>query len=182
MSIIKLNDLQAACRTVKGKSNAAKFYPFFDKYFNEYGISTVGDEAMFYAQTLHESMDFSRTRELGSHGYLDKYDTGKLAVALGNTPEDDDDGQKYCGRGLIQITGKYNYAAIAKDTGIDFLAKPELLEQPEYAVLSACWFWRKKNLSKICTDVHAVTRRINGGLNGLQERMDYWQKLLRAAA
>jgi putative chitinase len=178
---IKPVHIQSACTTVAGKMRVDKFYPYFVKYFDKYGISTIGAEAMFLAQVMHESGEFRFVKELGSDKYLDKYDTGTLAARLGNTPEDDNDGAKFCGRGLIQITGLRNYAALSKDTGIDFVGNPELLEQPEHAVMSACWFWHKNNLGKICTDIRSVTRRINGGLNGLEERQNYWQKLMRAA-
>ena len=179
---LTLAHIQQACRTERGKARAAIFYPWFQHYFDQYGISTIGAEIMFLAQVMHESGEFRYVRELGNDAYLDKYDTGTLAARLGNTPEDDDDGQKYRGRGLIQITGKRNYTNLARDTGLDVVDHPELLEQPEYAVVSACWFWHKNNLSKICTDIRSVTRRINGGLNGLQDRMDYWAQLSKGVA
>lgn len=178
---LKSDAIQQACRTVNGKRRVAEMYPFMQQYFDAYGISTIGAEVMFVAQVLHESAEFRYLRELGNDKYLDKYDTGKLAADLGNTPEDDDDGQRYCGRGLIQITGLRNYTDLSKDTGIDFVAHPEWLEEPEYAVMSACWFWQKRKLNLYCTDIRAATRRINGGYNGLQERMDYWTKLMKGA-
>jgi putative chitinase len=126
---------------------------------------------------MHESAEFKYTREIGSDAYLSKYDTGTLAKRLGNTPEADGDGIKFCGRGLIQLTGHSNMLAFAKASGIDVIANPEYLETPEGAVHSACWFWKKNNLDKISNDLKAVTRRINGGLNGINERLAYFNRL-----
>lgn len=152
--------------------------------FNKYGINTPLRISHFLGQIEHESAGFKYLKELGSHSYLDKYDTGSLAKALGNTPENDDDGQKYCGRGYIQVTGKSNYTQLSKDTGIDFLNHPELLEQEPNAVLSALWYWGKRNLNALADkdDVKTITKKINGGYNGLSERINLvnkWKKLLK---
>jgi len=146
-----------------------------DKYktlFNSYHVNTPLRIAHFMAQIEHESGGFKYLRELGSDKYLDKYDTGKLASRLGNTPEDDNDGQKYCGRGYIQITGKSNYIMLSKDTRIDFLNHPELLEQEANAIVSALWFWNKNKLNALADldNIETITKRINGGFNGLAER------------
>ena len=77
----------------------------------DYQITTPKRIAAFLAQIGHESGELRYVRELGSDQYLSKYDTGTLAARLGNTPEADGDGQKYRGRGLIQITGRRNYLA-----------------------------------------------------------------------
>lgn len=135
-------------------------------------------KAMFLAQIMHESAECRYTRELASGA---AYDTGKLAKALGNTPEADGDGQKYKGRGLIQVTGFYNYRDVGKYFGIDFLAKPELLEEPKWATLSAAWFWNSRKLSNIADKgteeaFRLVTKRINGGYNGWEDRLKYWKR------
>lgn len=147
----------------------------WDKYktlLNKSGINTPLRLAHFFAQIDHESGGFKYLAELGSHKYLDKYDTGKLAKALGNTPEDDDDGQKYKGRGFIMITGLSNYKELSKATEIDFVKNPQLLEQEVNAMISALWFWNKKGLSSFADkdDIMTITKRINGGYNGLNER------------
>ena len=144
----------------------------YKSLLNSYHVNTPLRLAHFFAQIDHESGGFKYTKELGSNSYLDKYDTGPLAKRLGNTPEDDDDGQKYCGRGFIQITGRANYMVLSKDTRIDFLNHPELLEKEANAMISALWFWGKKGLNALADkdDVVGITKRINGGTNGLEDR------------
>ncbi|WP_010490784.1 glycoside hydrolase family 19 protein [Pseudomonas sp. S9] len=136
--------------------------------------------AMFLAQVGHESGQLQFTRELGGNAYLAKYDTGRLAERLGNTPEADGDGQFYRGRGLIQITGRFNYlkcsAALFGDDRL--LRTPELLEQPEWAAQSAGWFWWTKELNTLADQglFTKVTRKINGGVNGLKDRLELWER------
>lgn len=88
---------------------------------------------------------------------------------MGNTLHGE--GWKYRGRGLKQLTGKDNYAAYQDSTGVQVLDKPELLLSPAYAADSAGWFWHQNKCDAIADDVEALTRRINGGLTGLQERI-----------
>ena len=92
---------------------------------------------------------------------------------LGNTSKGD--GPRYKGRGFIQITGRHNYSLISQDLGEDFVNNPELLEQDEWAVASAFWFWKRNRLNGFADndDVLTITKRINGGTNHLQERKDY---------
>ena len=112
----------------------------------KFAIITRLRMAAFIAQIGHESGQLRYVRELGNDKYLAKYDTGRLAQRLGNTPEADGDGQKYRGRGLIQVTGHHNYEACSEALFGDsrLLNAPELLEQPVYAALSAGWFWQKE--------------------------------------
>ena len=160
-----------------------QLYEKYKSQFNKHQVNTDLRTAHFMAQIEHESAGFKYLKELGSNKYLDKYDTGTLAKRLGNTPEDDDDGQKYCGRGYIQITGLANYKELTKDTGIDFVTHPELLEQEPNAIISALWFWNKRNLNIYADkdDIKAITKRINGGYNGLTDRilkLEKWKTLL----
>ncbi len=119
-------------------------------------------------------------RELGSDQYLSKYDTGPLAVRLGNTADADGDGQKYRGRGLIQVTGRRNYLICSQALFGDerLLLQPELLEQPQWAAESAAWFWHSNGLNELADNDQftTITRRINGGLNGLEERLRLWTR------
>ena len=100
------------------------------------------------------------------------------ARALGNTPAADGDGQRYKGRGLIQITGRSNYAACGKALGVDLLSNPSQLETPALAARSAGWFWASNKLNRYADngDFIGLTRRINGGTNGLADRMALWER------
>ena len=141
-------------------------------------IDTPKRQAAFLAQVGHESGELRYVRELGGEQYLSKYDTGTLAVRLGNSPEADGDGQKYRGRGLIQITGRRNYLACSRALFGDerLLHFPELLEQPQWAAESAAWFWHSNGLNELADQDQftTITRRINGGLNGLEHRQQLW--------
>jgi putative chitinase len=153
---------------------------------DKYQINTRLRMAAFIAQVGHESGQFNWVRELGGDQYLSKYDTGTLAARLGNTPEADGDGQKYRGRGLIQITGRDNYLACSKALFGDdrLLRNPETLEQAEWACKSAAWFWNSRNLNALADtgSFETITRRINGGLNGLAERLEFYQRALKVLA
>ena len=125
--------------------------------------------AAFLAQIGHESGSLVYVKELGGSSYFAKYDGRK---DLGNTQQGD--GARFCGRGLIQITGRANYDRASQALfGDDRLLKnPELLEQPEWAAKSAVWYWSTRNLNALAdqdrfTD---ITRAINGGTNGLEDR------------
>jgi putative chitinase len=89
---------------------------------------------------------------------------------LGNTSEEE--ASKFLGRGLIQLTGKENYGNCGLGIGVDLLADPALLLDPRYAALSAGWFWNKKGLNALAdtSDIETMTKRINGGLIGLDDR------------
>ncbi|KRP73901.1 MULTISPECIES: glycoside hydrolase family 19 protein [Pseudomonas] len=143
-------------------------------------INTPQRAAAFLAQIGHESGELHYVRELGSDQYLTKYDTGSLAARLGNTPEADGDGQKYRGRGLIQITGRRNYLACSQALFADdrLLLQPQLLEQPQWACESAAWFWQSNGLNELADkgQFTTITRRINGGLNGLDDRLQLWAR------
>jgi len=140
---------------------------------DEYGISSDIEQAGFIAQVMHESGECRYVKELASgSAYEGRKD-------LGNTSPGD--GIKYKGRGLIQITGKANYKQLSDEFGVDFVSNPELLESPEWAAKSAAWFWNSRKLSAIMdanTDdaFKLVTKRINGGYNGLDDRIKYWNR------
>lgn len=103
-----------------------------------------------------------------------------LAARLGNTPEADGDGQRYRGRGLIQITGHNNYlrCSLALFGDERLLRTPELLELPQWAAESAAWFWWVNGLNLLADkeQFNTITRRINGGLNGLEDRLQLWSR------
>jgi len=136
--------------------------------------------AAFIAQVGHESGELRYVTELGSDRYLARYDTGSLALRLGNTPQADGDGQLYCGRGLIHITGRDNYEACSRALFGDarLLAQPQLLELPRWACESAGWFWHSHGLNALAdrSEFNRITRLINGGLNGLESRLKFWAR------
>lgn len=136
---------------------------------SRYGVNTPLRKAHFWAQLSHESGDFKYTKELGNDLYFKKYDGRK---DLGNIVSGD--GLRFKGRGYIQVTGRNNYAQISKDTGIDYLNNPQWLEREADALTSALWYWDTRKLNAIADkdDVLTLTKRINGGTNGLQDRKD----------
>lgn len=143
----------------------------------EYEVNTKFRQSAFLAQAAHESGGFKYVRELW--GPTDAQSKYEGRADLGNTQPGD--GSRFRGRGLIQITGRANYAACGEALGLDLLAHPELLEEPENAARSAGWFWRDyKHLNELADQqlFSAITRRINGGTNGLAERIALYHRAL----
>ena len=137
------------------------------------GIDTALRLCHFMAQLAHESAHFQVTREFASGAaYEGRKD-------LGNTQPGD--GKRYRGRGLIQTTGRANYREARDDirrmdpSAPDFEADPETLEEFPWALLAGISYWRRRNINAVADrdDVEAVTRKINGGINGLPERQKY---------
>ena len=164
--------------------SAGVFVPVLNTAMVRFQIIGTKRVAAFIAQIGHESGQFRYVRELGSDQYLSKYDTGSLAKRLGNTPEADGDGQKYRGRGLIQITGRANYKACGEALGLDLINQPELLEKPQHACMSAAWFWASRGLNTLADagQFDTITRRINGGHNGAAERQALYVRALKVLA
>lgn len=162
------------------KDVADLYLPYINGYNEVFKIDTPLRMAHFLAQIAHESNELRNVKEIGSSSYFEKYDTGKLKKMLGNLKPGD--GYRYRGRGLIQITGRANYMEYQKSSRCkgDIITHPELLEKPLGAVKSAMWFWESHGLNKLADkdSVLAVTRRINGGTNGLESRKNYlaWAK------
>lgn len=156
------------------------FVPALNTAMPRWEIDNPRRIAAFLAQIGHESGQLRYVKELGSDRYLSRYDTGSLALRLGNTPEADGDGQRYCGRGLIQVTGRNNYQACSRALFGDdrLLELPQLLEQPRWAAESAAWFWHSRGLNSLADrgDFNRITRHINGGLNGLEDRLQLWAR------
>lgn len=161
--------------------NVDTYLPYLNEYMPKFGIEGKLRICHFLAQVAHESGEFRYSQEIASGK---AYDTGKLAVALGNTPEADGDGQKYKGRGLIQLTGTTNYRRfneyLQKNFGnkADVLKNPEIVATPEYAVMTACWFFATSGCLALADkdDIKAVTKRVNGGLNGFDQRKKYYER------
>jgi len=164
-----------------------------EETFAKYDISTPQRQAAFIGQCAHESGNFKALQEnlnYSAEGLMktwpsrfatkeiaDQYARQPAKIAgkvyngrLGNTSEEE--ASKYLGRGLIQLTGKENYGNCGLGIGVDLLADPALLLDPRYAALSAGWFWNKKGLNALADaqDYETMTKRINGGLIGLDDR------------
>jgi putative chitinase len=159
--------------------------------FEKYEINTPKRQACFIGQCMHESGGFKILQENLNYSATalmrtwpsrfpdletaDKYAHNPQMIAskvylgrMGNvTPED---AGKYIGRGLIQLTGKENYANCGVGIGVDLLGHPDWLATPKYAALSAGWFWNKKGLNALVDDIETMTKRINGGTIGLDDR------------
>lgn len=188
----------------------SKWFAPITEAMRKYGISQLQDVAMFIAQTGHESASFASLVEgfNYSQGALKSVFGHRLTPAqissLGRAPGgpavpldkqvqiasivyggrngnvQPDDGWRYRGRGLIQITGRANYAACGKAIGIDLLSKPELLQQELPAALSAAWFFTANGCLKYSGDVLRITRIINGGTNGLDDRKIRYDRAIKA--
>lgn len=140
----------------------------------------------FFAQIGHESGRLVYVREIwGPTDSQRRYEGRK---DLGNT--EPGDGRGYLGRGLIQITGRANYTQLRDElrktdpATPDFVASPEILEQPAWAAKSAAWFWRSRGLNALADagQFELITRRINGGLNGQADRLALHRAALQAMA
>ncbi|KAB0489677.1 glycoside hydrolase family 19 protein [Pseudomonas vancouverensis] len=161
-------------------AKAGVFVPFLNTAMQRHQIVGSKRVAAFIAQIGHESGQLRYVREIwGPTPAQTKYE-GR--ADLGNTVIGD--GFKYRGRGLIQVTGRANYAACGEALGVDLVKQPELLEQPQYACLSAAWFWATKGLNTLADagDFERITRRINGGLNGQADRLVLWKKATEVLA
>lgn len=174
-------------------------------------ITTVPRQSAFLAQVMLESSEFRQLQESLSYSpqrlrqvWPQRFHTDELAAEYGHNPEKlannvyanrmgngdeaSGDGWNYRGRGLIQLTGRENYANFSKAMNSAALHNPDLLQQPAGAALSAGWFWLSKGLNELADltagadgDAHFVelTKRINGGTNGLQQRREYWLRILK---
>ncbi|HEY1998793.1 glycoside hydrolase family 19 protein [Paraburkholderia sp.] len=153
-------------------SRATLFAPFMQAACDHYQITQPLDVAAFLAQTGHESDHLLFTKEIWGPTVAQRaYEPPSTkASELGNTQPGD--GERFCGRGLIQVTGRRNYTLAAIGLDLDLLNSPELLEQPEHAAMSAGWFWFNNKLSALANagDFITLTRRINGGTEGLADR------------
>jgi putative chitinase len=164
-----------------------------EEVFVKYEINTPQRQACFMGQCAHESGNFKTLQEnlnYSAEGLMktwpsrfatkeiaDQYARQPAKIAgkvyngrLGNTSEEE--AAQYLGRGLIQLTGKENYGNCGLGIGVDLLSDPALLLDPRYAALSAGWFWNKKGLNGLADaqDYETMTKRINGGLIGLDDR------------
>ena len=197
-------DVQKFKKVFPNSIEPDKFCNLLDNLLPAAGIDTKERINMFLAQCGHESGGFSRFTEglnysaKGLRGTFPKYfaddatalkyERQKEKIAnrvyanrMGNGPESSGDGWKYRGRGMIMTTGKDNYTEFSKYSGIDAVNNPDLLSSDmSAAIKSAIWFWNKNILNSYCdnNDFIGLTKRINGGLNGLEDRQDKLRKLM----
>jgi putative chitinase len=146
------------------------FLPYLNDTMTKHEINTPLRQAAFLAQLAHESGSLKYTREIASgRAYEGRKD-------LGNTQPGD--GVKYKGRGLIQVTGRFNYQKVSESLQVNFINSPYLLETPKYACESAGWYWSSKNLNALADDedFRAITRVINGGYNGYKDRLEHYER------
>lgn len=183
-----------------------EFLPYLNLGFIENAMELKAlRQAAFLANVIHESGGFTRLEEnlnytseariweifghrLKSANRLpsefvkepEKIANFVYANRMGNGDEGSGDGFRFRGRGLIQLTGKANYEECSEQIGVDLVANPSLLKKPEYAVKSAFWFWMNKSLNLFADkkDLKTITLRINGGLNGLNERTKLFERAL----
>jgi putative chitinase len=171
--------------------------------FNKYEINTPKRQAAFIGQCAHESGNFTQLEEnlnystqalmrvwpsrfpdletAKKYAYHPEMIANKVyAGRLGNTQEND--GWNFHGRGLIQLTGRENYERCGSSLGVDFIGDPARLLNPKYAALSAGWFWNKKGLNELADQQEhgMLTKRINGGTHGLDDRLQKTTKALAA--
>lgn len=155
--------------------NLPGFVADFNRWSSEFGVTTPLRVAHFLAQVLHESGELRYTEEIASgKAYEWRSDLGNVYKG---------DGVRFKGRGYLQITGRANYQAYARSKWCvgDLMSHPEWLAKSPGATKSALWFWWRKGLNALADkdDVKAVTRRINGGLNGYAQRLYYYRRAKR---
>lgn len=167
-----------------------------EEVFHRYEINTPERQAAFIGQCAHESMNFTRLEENLNYSaealmktWPSRFPTMEVAQQyarnpekiankvyggrMGNGTEETGDGWLYHGRGLIQLTGKDNYTLAGDALNMDFLHSPDYVLVPKYAALTAGWYWNKRQLNKEADakDYTGMTKKINGGTIGLDDRI-----------
>ena len=185
--------------------------PYVDHWYNalaqalpDYDINTPARVAAFLAQCGHESGGFTAIKENLNYKaeslvrvwpkYFPNMDVANqyahnqekianraYANRMGNGPEESGDGYRFCGRGLIQLTGRSNYQAFADSIQEDINNLPDYLATFEGCVQSACWFWEANNLNQYADngDLLTMTKKINGGTLGIDDRTERYKKALQ---
>ena len=189
---------------LNGNPYSDHWYEALAMILPDYEIDTIPRVAAFMAQTVHESGNYKFLKEnlnyraeslrkvfpkyFPTDVLARKYAHNQEMIAnrvyanrMGNGPETSGDGFKYCGRGLIQLTGKTNYTRFADSIETPVEDIPEYLATFEGAVQSACWFWEENNLNKWADqgDIITLTKRINGGTIGLEDRKHHYDRIMK---
>jgi putative chitinase len=201
MSTITLDQLKAF---LPKNAHLPEWLPALEEFFTKYEITTKQRISAFMAQCAHESAEFTALKEnlnYGAPGLMsvfkkyfptealakeyerkpEKIANRVYANRMGNGDEASGDGFKFCGRGLIQITGKDNYTRFGKSIDMDITQVSTYMNTIYGAVESACWFWKTNNLNKLAdaSDIKQITKIINGGYNGLEDRQAHYDKALK---
>ncbi len=200
---------------IPNNRNVDEWYNAMSQFLPEYEINTKERVAAFIAQCSHESGEFTRLRENLNYRWeslrrvFPKYfptdDLAKryasmpnkqeaianriYANRMGNGPETSGDGWRYCGRGVIQLTGKNNYSAFANSIGMDLEDVPDYLVSFDGAIHSACWFWDTNNLNRWvdandfdglsdCINIGRKTQKYGDAI-GFPERLAHYNKFLK---
>lgn len=212
MSDITLQQLQSMIRGDDGAARAAQWLAPLNAAMRACAIDTLLRQAAFLAQVLVESNGLrareealnyrpERLRAVWPSHFHDEADVLRCAHhpevlanhvyagRMGNGDEASGDGWRYRGRGLIELTGRENYARFSRASGLDALAQPDLLLQPDGAARSAAWFWQDHQLNEAADATggadgaarfDAISRRVNGGAIGLDERRACWMRTRQA--
>jgi putative chitinase len=198
-SILSLDQLKQMVRN----PHIEHWYEAIDQLLPDYDINTPGRVAAFVAQCAHESGNFVFVKEnlnyraASLRKTFGKYFTDDATAAayankpekianrvyanrMGNGDEVSGDGYRFCGRGLIQLTGRDNYTFFAGSLGISVEEASEYLATFEGATQSACWFWETNDLNRFADagDIKGLTRAINGGYIGLEDRISHYKHAL----
>jgi putative chitinase len=189
-------------KIIPGNPYVDHWYEALNQVLPDYNITTVNRVAAYVGQCAHESGNFRALKE--NLNYLagtltrlwpklfpadiaaqyahkqEKIANRAYANRMGNGPEESGDGFRFCGRGLIQLTGKSNYQSFADSLQMDINDVPAYLATFEGAAQSACWFWETNNINQWADqgNIEKITRIINGGTIGLQERIAHYQHAL----
>ncbi len=174
---IKIADLQQLMSSAPSATLAAVIEPL-NLTCTEFSINTPRRIAAFLSQLAHESGELRWLNEIwGPTEAQRRYEPpSKLATALGNTQPGD--GKRYRGRGPIQLTGRANYRLAGKALALPLEDNPDIVATPAIGIRVAGWFWNSKNLNDLADQNNylGITRRINGGTNGLADRVKYWER------
>lgn len=167
-------------------NNLLRLSHFFAQIKAESGLKPINENLNYSPEGLINTFGTDRISivDANKYGRTPKHAANQEMIAnivyggkwglnnLGNSQPGD--GYKYRGRGFIQLTGKSNYESLSKDTGIDFVNNPDLLLYEVDAMVCALWFWNKNGLNDFADkdDINSITKRINGGFNGLEHRKE----------
>lgn len=188
---MQLKDKYKTLLNSYGINTPLRLSHFFAQIHHESNLKPIEEKFNYSKKRLLEifkyDFDVNRDRKLSLEeidkandllGNPQKIANFVYANQNGNGNEQSGDGWKYRGRGFIQITGKDNYTALSKDTKTDYVKNPDLLLNEADSMISALWFWKKHNLNALADkdDIRAITKKINGGFNGIEHRVQLLKK------